>query len=731
MTINRLLSISILILAALGCGSAGMLAALQMTTMVDIRTAQTRLAVIRSLADISSTLSPERGLETIAVQTVAPGDDAKVAALAEARQPTDAAMDAARKTVAAAAGRTDDSAALAQGMADVDQRFTAFRQFMAEQLQRPIAERGGDVAAVLDQVSDINDRASGLMTGQLSRLGVVSGPAFHWAGIADTAWHMRDMAGRQAGLVQSAFVARKPISAEQRLALAEMKGQVDQSWQQLAGLLTLPDTPAPVRDDLLSIRSAYFETFAAEWQRLQPFLATGDYPYSGIRYRDQVLPIWAQMIKLRDAAYSAAGDQIAASDAKAHDRMLASVGAVAVMVLVAAGVIVLVKRRVTSPITWITAAMGRIAEGELTADVPGLGQRDEIGGMADALETFRGALVERGRLQDAAASMHAEHAERLRALEADYQTAGRHQTVAVQAIATGLEHLSTGNLTYRIEEVFAADYAKLKTDFNAAIGRLEKTLSVVTASIDMIRGGTGDISQAADDLSRRTEQQAASLAETAAALSEITRGVARMAEGAGQARGVARNARSDAELSGKVVHNAVQAMSEIATSARQIGQIIGVIDEIAFQTNLLALNAGVEAARAGDAGRGFAVVASEVRALAQRSADAAKEIKALIQASTRQVDQGVTLVGEAGATLGRIAGQVAEIDASIVGIATSAQEQATGLREVNDAVNQMDRVTQQNAAMVVQSTSASHALSQEAGALAGLTAHFQLGRAAA
>jgi methyl-accepting chemotaxis protein len=178
------------------------------------------------------------------------------------------------------------------------------------------------------------------------------------------------------------------------------------------------------------------------------------------------------------------------------------------------------------------------------------------------------------------------------------------------------------------------------------------------------------------------------------------------------------------------VGNAVAAMSEIEKSSGQISQIIGVIDEIAFQTNLLALNAGVEAARAGEAGRGFAVVASEVRALAQRSADAAKEIKALISASTTQVASGVELVGETGRVLGRILVQVTEINGIVAEIAASAAEQSTGLAEVNTAVNQMDQLTQQNAAMVEQSTAASHSLAHEADALATLIGRFQVGGAA-
>jgi methyl-accepting chemotaxis protein len=305
------------------------------------------------------------------------------------------------------------------------------------------------------------------------------------------------------------------------------------------------------------------------------------------------------------------------------------------------------------------------------------------------------------------------------------------QAVVVQSLATGLERLSQGDLTYRLDAAFAVEYEKLRADFNAAMSQLQETMRVVSGNAGEIRSGTGEISQAADDLSRRTEQQAASLEETAAALDEITATVRKTAEGAAHARGVVSTAKGDAERSGEIVANAVAAMSEIEKSADKISQIIGVIDEIAFQTNLLALNAGVEAARAGEAGRGFAVVASEVRALAQRSAQAAKEIKALISASTTQVASGVNLVGETGEALDRIAAQVAEINGIVAEIAASASEQATGLAEVNTAVNQMDQVTQQNAAMVEQTTAASHALAHQAEELARLIGRFQVEDAAA
>jgi methyl-accepting chemotaxis protein len=382
------------------------------------------------------------------------------------------------------------------------------------------------------------------------------------------------------------------------------------------------------------------------------------------------------------------------------------------------------RRFLVAPLMNLTGAMQRLAGGDNSVDPPEAKRGDEIGAIGAALLTFRTAALD--RIEADRRHEEARKAAEVAQKEAEARAAREAEQLVVRSFGEGMSKLASGDLTYRVNHTLPEAYQKLQIDFNAAVTQLEQAMTVIAGSVNGVRSGTGEISHAADDLSRRTEQQAATLEETAAALDEITATVSKAAESARQANTAAGSTRVDAEKGGDVVREAVGAMQAIEGSARQINQIIGVIDEIAFQTNLLALNAGVEAARAGEAGRGFAVVASEVRALAQRSADAAKEIKALISTSSQQVETGVKLVGETGGALQRILDGVNRINTLVADIAGSAQEQATALNEVNTAVNQMDQTTQQNAAMVEETTAASHSLAHEADELSKLILQFEV-----
>ncbi|MGA7673724.1 MAG: methyl-accepting chemotaxis protein [Rhizomicrobium sp.] len=360
-------------------------------------------------------------------------------------------------------------------------------------------------------------------------------------------------------------------------------------------------------------------------------------------------------------------------------------------------------RSVSGPLVQMTGAMGQLAAGKLDVFVPNADQKDEIGKLAEAMTAFKNQLA-------AAERSKAEQTETI-----------------VGSVGTGLTALAKGDLTHRVTAELTGPFVKLKDDFNVAMSHLQDTMKNVLSSTSGISTGANEISQAADDLSRRTEQQAASLEETAAALEEITATVKKTASNTKEASTSVVTAKSAAEEGGRVVETAIKAMDQIEQSSKQITDIIGVIDEIAFQTNLLALNAGVEAARAGDAGKGFAVVASEVRALAQRSSEAAKEIKTLIKASSEHVGAGVKFVGESGQALKRIVDQVVQINSLVTEMAQAAEQQSTGIEQVNVAVSQMDQVTQQNAAMVEESTAASRNLASETQALSNLVAFFTVG----
>lgn len=385
-----------------------------------------------------------------------------------------------------------------------------------------------------------------------------------------------------------------------------------------------------------------------------------------------------------------------------------------------------VQKWLVVPIRSLASTMKRLAEGDLQAEVRDGDRRDEIGGMAAAVQVFKDNALRNRQLETDAADERArsDRDRELRAAEDRDRTEA--MTAATEGLAEGLKHLSAGNLSHLLDRPFASDFERLRIDFNDAVRQLSGTLSSVATATASIDGGAREVSAGADDLSKRTEQQAAALEQTAAALDEITANVASSTKRAEEARVVALDAERNAGRSSEIVRRAIGAIEKIENSSREISGIIGVIDEIAFQTNLLALNAGVEAARAGEAGKGFAVVAQEVRELAQRSAQAAREIKALIQTSEEHVTSGVDLVRRTGEALSSIQSHVSLINEHMDAIALASKEQSAGLTQVNTAVNEMDQVTQRNATMVEESNAASATLASESARLRELLAAFVL-----
>jgi methyl-accepting chemotaxis protein len=389
---------------------------------------------------------------------------------------------------------------------------------------------------------------------------------------------------------------------------------------------------------------------------------------------------------------------------------------------------------ITRPIAGLVATMTELAKGKSDIDVQGIERKDEIGEMAQAVVVFRDAAVAKARLEAQAAEQRAladeqrarNEEERRKAAEAQAR-AGEEQASAVTALAAGLAKLAEGDLTVRLADGFTAGYQRIKDDFNATIARLRDTIADIAGSTSEVANAAAEISTSTTDLSQRTEEQAASLEETSASMEEIAATVKQNADNARQANAFAAGTRAAADRGGQVVAQAVAAMSRIAESSHKISDIIGVIDEIARQTNLLALNAAVEAARAGDAGRGFAVVAAEVRSLAQRSAQAAKDINNLITHSSAQVQEGVELVNRAGGSLGEIVEQIKRVADIVAEIANASAEQATGLEQINKALTQMDEVTQQNSALVEENAATAKTLEHQSDAVSERLSSFRFG----
>ena len=493
--------------------------------------------------------------------------------------------------------------------------------------------------------------------------------------------------------------------------------------RELAERLGKPDLVDGVEQDVASLQRGVIETL--------PRLIEERADASAFDQIDDVIDGSASTLRenlaeLSNAAFDRLNYRVDASREETSFATTLQIGSALVALVLLTAIATLLSRSIGASLHSLESVMSDLSGGRLDVKIDGAERSDQIGSMARALQVLQKSSSERVQLakeNEAARQNEVLAKERQAAIES---AKAEDLRVLVTAVETSFDRLSEGDLTIRMNQKLAPEFEPIRVKFNDSVSQLEEAIGGVVSSVQTIRTGLSEIAVASNDLSQRTEQQAASIEETVAALSDVSRGVAETAQNAGKARETARTAAAKAEEGGTIVGRAVSAMEEIEGSSQKINDIIGVIDEIAFQTNLLALNAGVEAARAGEAGKGFAVVAQEVRELAQRSATAAKEIKDLISTSREKVGTGVDLVTASGRSLEEIVAEVNAMAEVISTIASSATEQASSLREVSGAADQMDKVTQQNAAMVEETTAATKNVEVETDMLATSVARFAI-----
>jgi len=496
-------------------------------------------------------------------------------------------------------------------------------------------------------------------------------------------------------------------SARSQKLLKNARAVIDDGLGEYEKLTITPEQKAA----LIAIRDAWGNSIQQDDQMQGLALAGDSAGAQGIHNSEALDTFYA----LEDAILAAidvnkkASDAVAAhSEAIYASARLFTLAAIGVGVVTALAMLTFLMRNIAHPVVHMSQAVGRLIGGDHAIVVPGLGRRDELGQLASAIDQFR----------DVFASDHARaEAENARARETQ---------LTIDAIGEGLNALAEGKLTFRVPENGSGALAKLHIDYNAAVAALERVLSKIADGCNTIKLGTDEIASAATDLSLRTEQQANSLAETSRTLGEFTTSVRTTADNVQQTSSRLTVARNTAEGVGDTANRAIAAMRSIETSSREMAEIVSVIDGIAFQTNLLALNAGVEAARAGDAGKGFAVVATEVRALAARSSDAAKSIRELIAKSTNEISGGVALVESSGEALRQIVAEVSAVSTLVEQIADAAGQQAAGIADISTMVGSMDAFTQQNAAMVEESSAGTRNLATETVALVDQLGRFEL-----
>jgi methyl-accepting chemotaxis protein len=629
-----------------------------------------------------------------------------------------------------------DQQALTAELADRVKRINASHDETAAALAQPKASRPAGLGeSAFKEANELFGLIDKLSTRVATSIKLQDAFIDQMMEIKQLAWTMRNVSG-DATLVILNPLGGKPVSPTAMNDYNSYVSKYTVTWASLKDLAAGLTLPTRLTDMIKKVDQVFFDPdYAAQRMKVLTALIAGQ--PSGTNSDEWSTISITRQAPIQDTAIIAL-DVAKERAADLHSRAMWSlIVQLCLMACAIAGVTAMmwvVSFRVSNPLHQLSAAMRKLAGGDFDVVLPGLERKDEIGAMANAVEEFKVISAEKAhneteeavRRQKAEAEVQAKAAaEQRKSAEAQAQAA-QEQAKVVNLLAGGLVQMSEGNLGHRLGAGFTESYRQIKDDFNAMGARLHDTIGAIAQATREISNASGELSASTTDLSQRTEEQAASLEETSASMEEISSTVRQNAENAQRASQSAGGAREVADRSGQVVAKAVDAMARIEESSRKISDIIGVIDEIARQTNLLALNAAVEAARAGEAGRGFAVVASEVRSLAQRSSQAAKDIKDLITNSSGQVKDGVDLVNKAGTALHEIVDSIEQVVQIVSDIAAASTEQATGLEQVNRALNQMDEVTQQNSALVEENAATAKTLEQQVRAMDERLAMFQL-----